>query len=151
MTGANHTTVSLDGETLSSLQVELVSKGFAMVEISKSAQIKINKARKVVDNILESDKVVYGINTGFGALVKEKISKEDLETLQLNLIRSHATAVGELMQKEQVRAMMCVRANSLAKGNSGVSLGAVQQIVDLLNLDIIPAIPRIGSLGAAEI
>ena len=63
MTGANHTTVSLDGETLSSLQVELVSKGFAMVEISKSAQIKINKARKVVDNILESDKVVYGINT----------------------------------------------------------------------------------------
>ena len=149
MTGANHTTVSLDGETLSSLQVELVSKGFAKVEISQSAQIKINKARKVVDNILESGKVVYGINTGFGALVKEKISKEDLETLQLNLIRSHATAVGELMEKEQVRAMMCVRANSLAKGNSGVSLGAVQQIVDLLNLDIIPAIPRIGSLGAS--
>ena len=149
MTGANHTTVSLDGETLSSLQVELVSKGFAKVEISQSAQIKINKARKVVDNILESGKVVYGINTGFGALVKEKISKEDLQTLQLNLIRSHATAVGELMEKEQVRAMMCVRANSLAKGNSGVSLGAVQQIVDLLNLDIIPAIPRIGSLGAS--
>ena len=149
MTGANHATVSFDGETLSSLQVELVSKGFAKVEISQSAQIKINKARKVVDNILESDKVVYGINTGFGALVKEKISKEDLETLQLNLIRSHATAVGELMEKEQVRAMMCVRANSLAKGNSGVSLAAVQQIVDLLNLDIIPAIPRIGSLGAS--
>ena len=149
MTGANHTTVSLDGETLSSLQVELVSKGFAKVEISQSAQIKINKARKVVDNILESGKVVYGINTGFGALVKEKISKEDLQTLQLNLIRSHATAVGELMEKEQVRAMMCVRANSLAKGNSGVSLDAVQQIVDLLNLDIIPAIPRIGSLGAS--
>ena len=149
MAGDSSTTVSLDGETLSSLQVELVSKGLSKVKIGQSAEIKIKKARKVVEDILHSDKIVYGINTGFGALVKEKISKEDLETLQLNLIRSHATGLGELMQKEQVRAMMCVRANSLAKGNSGVSLAAVQQIVDLLNLDIIPAIPRIGSLGAS--
>ena len=100
------TTVSLDGETLSSLQVELVSKGLSKVKIGQSAEIKIKKARKVVEDILNSDKIVYGINTGFGALVKEKISKEDLETLQLNLIRSHATGLGELMQKEQVRAMM---------------------------------------------
>ncbi len=149
MAGDSSTTVSLDGETLSSLQVELVSKGLSKVKIGQSAEIKIKKARKVVEDILHSDKIVYGINTGFGALVKEKISKEDLETLQLNLIRSHATGLGELMQKEQVRGMMCVRANSLAKGNSGVSLAAVQQIVDLLNLDIIPAIPRIGSLGAS--
>ena len=102
-----------------------------------------------MENILDSGEVVYGINTGFGALVKETISREDLELLQLNLIRSHATAVGDLMPKELVRSMMCVRANSLAKGHSGVRIECVNQIIEFLNLDIIPAIPSIGSLGAS--
>ena len=141
--------VYLDGETLSSLQVELVSKGLAKVRLAKSAELSIQKARKVVENILDSGEVVYGINTGFGALVKETISREDLELLQLNLIRSHATAVGDLMPKELVRSMMCVRANSLAKGHSGVRIECVNQIIEFLNLDIIPAIPSIGSLGAS--
>lgn len=143
------TVVYLDGETLSSLQVELVSKGLVKVQLAKSAELNIQKARKVVENILDSGEVVYGINTGFGALVKETISREDLELLQLNLIRSHATAVGELMPKELVRSMMCVRANSLAKGHSGVRIECVNQIIEFLNLDIIPAIPSIGSLGAS--
>ena len=103
----------------------------------------------VVERILSSGETVYGINTGFGALVSEVIPEDDLATLQVNLIRSHACGIGERMSIQDTRAMMCVRANSLVKGNSGVKKEIIEQIVTYLNEDIIPVIPRIGSLGAS--
>ncbi|MAM36536.1 MAG: histidine ammonia-lyase [Euryarchaeota archaeon] len=141
--------ISLDGFTLSSSEVSLISLGKTTVSISPDALIRVQSARSVVERILSDNETVYGINTGFGALVHQSISPSDLTKLQVNLVRSHATAIGDLMCKESVRAMMAVRINSLAKGNSGVHPDVLNQLVDFLNYDIIPAIPRIGSLGAS--
>lgn len=140
--------IKLDGNTLSTSEISLISNG-AKVAIATDSVIKIDAARSVVEKILESGETVYGINTGFGSLVSESISSEDLATLQLNLIRSHACAVGAPMSIPETRAMMCVRANSLIKGNSGINRIVIEQIISYLNKDIIPVVPRIGSLGAS--
>ena len=142
-------TITLDGNTLSSSEIWRIATGDADADISQSSWDRIIKSRKVVEDILHSGEIVYGINTGFGALVNQTISEDDLQQLQVNLIRSHATGIGELMSKESVRAMMTVRINSFAKGYSGVHPNVVQQLLDFLNLDITPAVPRIGSLGAS--
>lgn len=140
--------IKLDGNTLSTAEILLVSNG-AKVEIAADSIIKIDAARKVVQEILDSGETVYGINTGFGSLVSKSISPEDLAKLQLNLIRSHACAVGEPMSIPETRAMMCVRANSLIKGNSGINRIVIEQIISFLNNEITPVVPRIGSLGAS--
>ena len=141
-------TIRLDGNTLSTAEISLVSRG-AKVEVATDAWNKVDSARAVVERILASGETVYGINTGFGALVSEIIPPEDLAALQVNLIRSHACGIGESMSVEDTRAMMCVRANSLIKGHSGVRRIIIEQIVTFLNEDIIPVVPRIGSLGAS--
>ena len=141
--------IALDGHTLTSSEVLRIASGDATVSLSSNALPRVNAARSVVERILSNDETVYGINTGFGALVHQRISSEDLSQLQTNLVRSHATAIGELMSKEAVRAMMAVRINSLAKGNSGVHPDVLNQLIHFLNYDIVPAIPRIGSLGAS--
>ena len=140
--------VKLDGNTLTSTELSLVAAG-EKVEVASDAWIRVDAARRVVDNILASGETVYGINTGFGALVSESISPEDLATLQVNLIRSHACGIGESMSISDTRAMMCVRVNSLVKGHSGIQRSVIQQIITYLNEDIIPVVPRIGSLGAS--
>ena len=140
--------IRLDGNTLSTTEVSLVSKG-AKVEVASNAWNNVDAARKVVENILSSGETVYGINTGFGALVSEIIPEDDLAALQVNLVRSHACGIGEPMSIEDTRAMMCVRVNSLVKGHSGVKREIIEQIVTYLNEDIVPVVPRIGSLGAS--
>ncbi len=141
--------VFLDGNTLSPAEVMAISHGSAKLEIAEDSWDRIINSRKVVENILETGDVVYGINTGFGSLVNTTIDLEKLQELQINLIRSHATGLGEMMDKVAVRAMMVARVNSFAKGYSGVHPNVVQQLVDFINLDITPFIPRIGSLGAS--
>ena len=140
--------VKLDGRTLTSTEILLVAKG-EKVEVASDAWNKVHLAREVVERILSSSETVYGINTGFGALVSESISKDDLSALQVNLIRSHACGIGDPMSIEDTRAMMCVRANSLVKGNSGIQRKVIEQIISYLNHDIVPVVPRIGSLGAS--
>ena len=142
------TSVKLDGNTLTSTEISLVASG-ANVEVASDAWAKVESARKVVERILTNGETVYGINTGFGALVSESISHEDLSALQINLIRSHACGIGEPMSIKDTRAMMCVRANSLVKGNSGIQRSVIEQIISYLNHDIVPVVPRIGSLGAS--
>ena len=142
-------TVQLDGATLTPAEVERVATNHADVSISDAAWQRVNIARDVVDGILARGETVYGINTGFGALVHQRISPDDLATLQTNLIRSHATGLGEPMTRASVRAMMVVRINSLVKGHSGVHPEVLEQLVSFLNHDIIPYVPRIGSLGAS--
>ena len=104
--------VFADGSTLSPQEVMMVAKQRAIVSVSENAWPAIHAARGVVDRIVSTGETVYGINTGFGALVHERISAEDLALLQLNLVRSHATALGEYMSVEAVRAMMLIRLNS---------------------------------------
>lgn len=141
--------VYTDGTTLSPQEIMMVARQQATVEVSENAWPLIHAARNVVERIVETGETVYGINTGFGALVKERISQEDLANLQINLVRSHATGLGEHMSVEAVRAMMMVRLNSLCKGHSGIHPDCIRQLVLYLNQGIHPAVPRIGSLGAS--
>src|SRR5690606_14573245 len=119
------------------------------VELTKSSKEAMKKARAYVDKIVEKGKPVYGINTGFGALSNKHINKEDLETLQYNLIRSHCTGVGKPFSKEVTRAIMLLRANCLASGFSGVTPDTVELLLDFLNEGITPIVPEKGSVGAS--
>ena len=141
--------VKLDGNTITISEVIAVASGKAKLELSEDAWNRVINARKVVDSVLESGDVVYGINTGFGSLVDTLIDDEQLHELQLNLIRSHATGLGEPMEHLAVKVMMVARINSFAKGYSGVTPNVVQQLIDFVNMNITPYIPRIGSLGAS--
>jgi histidine ammonia-lyase len=119
------------------------------VVLDKQALSEMQKSREYVQQIVESEKVTYGINTGFGALASKFINKSDLSQLQYNLIRSHCTGVGEPFDRATTRAIMILRANCLASGFSGVNPSIVQLIIDFLNHDILPVVPMRGSVGAS--
>ena len=141
--------IVLDGSSLTIEQVVSISNFETKVRLSDFSKSSINKSRKLVEEIVSSGEVVYGINTGFGALSNVTIPTDKLEDLQTNLIRSHACGVGNRMDPNSVLMMMLVRANSLAKGHSGARLELIQLLVDMINNRIAPIIPRIGSLGAS--
>ncbi|MEF8756883.1 MAG: aromatic amino acid lyase, partial [Halobacteriales archaeon] len=127
------TDVRIDGESLTPEEVAAVAREGARVALTDEARTKIRASRERIEDILEHDEAVYGVNTGFGDLVSERIPKEDLETLQENLIRSHASGTGSELDREVVRAMMLARANTLAKGYSGIREPVVEALVTMLN------------------
>ena len=141
--------IFIDGENLTLEDVEEVALRGAQVRISPSAKAKIAKCRKYVDKILESGQRVYGINTGFGKLCQMMIDKDDIGKLQENLIRSHAVGFGPVFSENEVRAIMLLRANVLAKGYSGARLELVQRLVDMLNKRVHPVVPEKGSVGSS--
>lgn len=97
----------------------------------------------------EREEPVYGVNTGFGSLCKVKISDDDIEQLQYNLIRSHACGVGDIIDDEVNKILLLLKAQSLSYGNSGVSVETVWRLIDFFNMDILPVIYEQGSLGAS--
>jgi histidine ammonia-lyase len=117
--------------------------------LSPAAVRKIKKAHDYLSRRVESGDTMYGVNTGFGLLSNVKIPPQDIETLQYNLLRSHAVGVGNYLTDSQVRAMLLLRAANLAQGHSGVSLKLVQHILNVLNAGICPLIPEQGSVGAS--
>lgn len=119
------------------------------VVISQESKKKIQVAKDVVNKIVESGVPTYGISTGFGELSTVSISREQNCDLQRNLILSHACGVGEPFAEEVVRGIILLRVNTLASGFSGVTPEVVDRLVDLLNYDITPYVPRKGSLGAS--
>ena len=141
--------IVIDGESLTIEEIVSIKEFSTKVRLSDESMNSINESRKLVEKIISSGEVVYGINTGFGALSNVTVPSEQLEQLQSNLIRSHACGVGEKMDPDSVLMMMLVRVNSLAKGNSGARLELVQLLIDMINSRISPIIPRIGSLGAS--
>ncbi len=141
--------IEIDGENLKIEDVVKVARFGERVKIAESSISKVLKSREVIDRILKEDKVVYGINTGLGELVKVKIPKNEARELQINLVRSHASGVGRYMDDEIVRAAMLIRANSLLKGFSGVRLEVIEMLVEMLNSNIIPLVPKFGSVGAS--
>lgn len=141
----NNAEIVLDGNSLTIEQVISVSNFNTKVRLSNSSISTIKDSRNLVEDIISSGDVVYGINTGFGALSNVTIPTEKLEDLQSNLIRSHACGVGEKMDPNSVLMMMIVRANSLAKGFSGARLELIQLLVGMINNRIVPVVPRIGS------
>jgi histidine ammonia-lyase len=144
-----HKEVQVDGETLTIEDVVEVAYGRAGVSIPESVKVKVKKSRRLLEKLLDKGETIYGVNTGFGALSSTPISGEELKRLQTNLIRSHAVGVGETLSTEVVRAAMLLRANTLAKGYSGVRLEVLETLVEMLNKGVHPRIPAKGSVGAS--
>ena len=110
---------------------------------------RVRAARVVVDAFAQRDAPTYGINTGFGSFAETRVPSEDLATLQVNLLRSHAAGVGDPLPIPVVRAMLALRANVLAKGFSGIRLETLERLLDLLNHRVHPVVPARGSVGAS--
>ncbi|MGV4414395.1 histidine ammonia-lyase [Chryseobacterium sp. T1] len=117
--------------------------------LNEEAKDQIIKSQQNVQKIVESDRTVYGINTGFGPLCDVKISEEETAQLQHNLIISHAVGVGKPIDKELSKIMMIAKVHALSKGYSGVSLTLIERLIEMLEKDIIPVVPEQGSVGAS--
>jgi len=139
----------VDGGPLSPGQVAAVALGRARAEADQGLEERLGPARRIVEEAVESESVVYGITTGFGALATTHIGKSETEALQYNLLRSHATGVGQPMPDEVVRAMLLLRARTLAQGFSGVRPAIVLKLLELLDQGILPVVPSQGSVGAS--
>jgi histidine ammonia-lyase len=140
--------IEIDGASLSLEQIEKVADG-AAVGLAAAAVHRIARSRRFVEDIIEQGQVIYGINTGFGALSDVTIPLDKLRELQLNLIRSHSCGVGEPLPERVVRAMMLLRANVLAKGYSGCRTAIIETLLQMLNAGVHPIIPSRGSVGAS--
>ncbi len=136
------------GEPLSLEDVVSVSRG-ADVELQTPAARRIHAAREVVEAAVAAGTTVYGVTTGFGSLANVLIEPEQADALQRGIVRSHATAVGRPLSREEARAMLLLRAHVLALGHSGVRLEIVERMVEMLNRDLVPVVPEQGSLGAS--
>jgi histidine ammonia-lyase len=145
-------TILLDGETLTLNQVITAANGqpgAPHVALSENAKIRINRAAEAVTQLLERGEVAYGITTGFGAFKDRLIPLDQVAELQRNIIMSHAVGVGIPFDIPTTRAIMLIRANTLARGYSGIRLATVQLLLDMLNAGVHPVIPEKGSLGAS--
>ena len=109
----------------------------------------MQKSRAVVERLASGDAPVYAVNTGVGLLADVRVPPEQLEQLQRNVVRSHACGVGDPLARDEVRAMMLIRANVLAKGFSGIRPLVAQRLCDLLNCGVTPLVPSQGSVGAS--
>src|SRR6266498_1183889 len=147
---AQATAIRLTGEDLRIDDVWAVSFGAAEAVLSDEARTKMRAARELVERAAHGTREhTYGINTGFGRFVSKSIPEEQTEELQLRLLRSHACGVGDPYPVEIVRAAMLLRANALAKGNSGARIETVELLVELLNRGVLPHVPSRGSVGAS--
>lgn len=119
------------------------------VRLDAAARQKVIQAQQAVQNFIQDGQVVYGVTTGFGAFKDRIIPKEDVPQLQKNILMSHATGVGPLLDTPTVRAMMLIRANTLAKGHSGIREQTLELLIAMLNRGVHPLVPSQGSLGAS--
>jgi histidine ammonia-lyase len=140
---------TLAGEGLTLEQVEAVSRTVGVVRLSDAAAARIEKSRAVIEKKLREGDVVYGVNTGFGLLSDVTISPEKIDELQVNLLRSHSVGVGPSISEEETRAMMLLRANTLAAGYSGVRKVIPETLLLMLERGVHPVIPQQGSVGAS--
>ncbi len=141
--------VTLTGAALTVEQVHAVAVRGEHVNIAEAAHQRMRESRAIVDRLASGDQAVYGVNTGVGLLADVRISTNELEQLQRNIVRSHAVGVGPLLHRSVVRAMMLIRANVLAIGCSGIRAIVADRLCDLLNHGITPIVPSRGSAGAS--
>lgn len=141
--------VCLNGRDLTLEQVVAVARYRVPVSLAPDAMRRVRNCRTLIDFLVERGVKVYGLTTGFGS--KRDVFIDPRETLQLqsNLIQSHAAGVGEPLPEDVARAAMLLRANTLARGNSGIRLEVLERLVDLLNRGVYPYIPAKGSVGAS--
>ena len=141
--------IELDGASLTIDHLVAVAYNGDQVQLTDGARRRVRAARAVVDEFAHHDEPTYGINTGFGSFAETKIPADSLDTLQVNLLRSHAAGVGEPLPVPVVRATMLLRANVLAKGFSGIRVETLDLLIELLNRGIHPFVPSRGSVGAS--
>jgi len=139
----------IDGETLTIADVQQVAIDRRRVSLRPAAVEKMARSRSVIESIVSEDRAVYGVTTGFGKLSDVHIGHDQITPLQHNLVRSHASGVGDPLSEEDVRALMLLRANVLAKGFSGARPVVAERLCDLLNHRVYPVIPCRGSVGAS--
>ena len=143
-------TLQLTGNDLTLSDVRRVAEDVSWhVALSPPAKKNVDASRQVIESILAGGKTVYGVNTGFGAMSSVVIKPDQLEQLQANLVRSHCAGAGPLLDIPAVRAMMLLRANTLAKGYSGVRPVVIETLLEMLNAGVHPCVPSQGSLGAS--
>lgn len=119
------------------------------IELDPACFEAVDRAAALVGKVIEENRVVYGINTGFGLLANTRIAPEELETLQRSIVLSHAAGIGEFMAPRTVRLLMVLKIASLARGYSGIRRSVIEALVALLNHEIYPCIPIKGSVGAS--
>src|SRR5438132_14216942 len=141
--------MQLNGQTRALSDIAAVALGDTVVEVSPSAHPRVLASRKVIENIIVRDAVVYGVSTGFGKLSDVRIQPDELRELQLNLIRSHACGIGNPLSEPEVRAMMLLRANVLVLGLSGVRLEIIEMLCQMLNHRVCPVVSEKGSAGVS--
>jgi histidine ammonia-lyase len=141
--------VTINGNNLTISEIVFVARNGALVDLAEDARMRVEQSHGWVNEIVASKRPVYGVNTGFGIFAEKGIPPADGATLSRNLILSHAVCTGAPLPKEIVRAAMLVRANTLAKGHSGVRSEIIATLLAMLNLDLIPIVPSQGSLGSS--
>ena len=141
--------VFINGNDLGFQELNQVIRQECQVEIAREARAKVDAARAVVDKLVSQNRVAYAITTGVGKLSDVRIDPAQNRQLQVNLVRSHAAGIGEPLSVEETRAMMLLRANSLAKGYSGVRVEVIAMLCEMLNRGVHPVIPSQGSVGAS--
>ncbi len=141
--------ILLDGERLTIEDVVAVATRGERAEIAPRARERMLESRAVVERLAAGERAVYAVNTGVGQLADVQIPRAELEQLQRNVVRSHACGVGEPLAREEVRGMMLIRANVLAKGLSGIRPAVAEMLCELLNRDVTPVVPSRGSVGAS--
>ncbi len=145
-----NTEIVLDGESLTFEQVISVSTGTpGTPRVSLSEGARVDRSSAAVQTLLDRGEVAYGITTGFGAFKDKIISREEVELLQRNIVLSHSVGVGNSFDTATVRAIMLIRANTLARGFSGIRAETLELILECLNRGVHPVIPEKGSLGAS--
>ena len=143
------TTIEIGAAPLTLAQLRAVLNGPVTVSLTDAAWANVEKGAAVVAAILAEGRTVYGINTGFGLLANTSIAAEDLETLQKNLVLSHACGVGEPLSADTTRLLMVLKIASLSKGASGVRRHTLETLIGMVNAEILPLIPSKGSVGAS--
>src|SRR6266705_3553559 len=141
--------MQVNGQRLTLSEIARVALENAPVETSPSAHPRVVASRKVIEQIVARDVVVYGVSTGFGKLSDVRIPQNDLAELQLNLVRSHACGIGNPLSEPEARAMMLLRANVLALGFIGIRLEIIEMLCEMLNRRVCPLVPEKGSVGAS--
>ncbi len=141
--------ILLNGSSLTIDELVAIATRGETVAIAPEAAHRVRAARAVVERMAREDDPVYGINTGFGSFAEVKIAPAALETLQRNLVRSHAAGVGAPLPVRDVRAAIALRANVLAKGFSGIRLETLEALIAMLNAGVHPIVPSRGSVGAS--
>ena len=146
---AQHTLL-LNGNSLTIEQVGLVARReITDVRVDPASIERIHQSRKLVEQWVDEARTIYGVTTGFGEFANVSISRENIEQLQQNILRSHSAGVGEPLSSEITRAMLLLRANALVRGCSGIRLSTIEKLLEFLAKDALPVIPSQGSVGSS--